>query len=98
VILKKAPVDEPYQTDICPPPASTYLVAPQEAPLQDFECSVCKEKLSVRIERFADGKIVAAHKAAIFKAWDAQLYSAHCRQWDSQQAKKAKREAKSRHS
>jgi len=63
-------------------------------PLQDFECSVCKEKLSLRIESFANGKIVAAHKAAIFKEWDAHLNRAHRRQWDSEQAKKAKREAK----
>jgi hypothetical protein len=79
-------------------PKANLRQIPGGAPLQDFERSVCKEKLSVRIESFADGKIVAAHKAAIFKEWDAHLYSAHRRQWDSQQAKKAKREAKSRQS
>ena len=64
------------------------------APLQDFECSVCKQRISRKRENFADEKTVAAHKAAIFKEWDAHLYSAHRRQWDAEQAKKAKREAK----
>jgi hypothetical protein len=41
----------------------------------------------------ADGKSVATLKAAIFKEWDAHLYSAHRRQWDFLQAKKAKRKA-----
>jgi hypothetical protein len=44
----------------------------------------------------ADPKSIAAHKAAIFKQWDAHLYSAHRRQWDFQQEKKKKREAASK--
>jgi len=60
-------------------PKANLRQIPGGAPLQDFECSVCKEKISRRIESFANGKIVAAHKAAIFKEWDTHLYSAHRR-------------------
>ena len=72
-------------------PKANLRPIPGGAPFQDFECSVCKERISRKCDNLADGKSVAALKAAIFKEWDAHLYNAHRRQWDFLQAKKANR-------
>lgn len=63
-------------------------------PFQEFECSVCKRRITRKCADLTGEKMLSVHKAAIFKEWDAHLYSAHRRQWDALQAKRVKREAK----
>ena len=63
------------------------------APLQEFECSVCKTRFFRRCANLADEKAVAELKSAILSDWEVHLYRAHRRQWDAEQKKQAKREA-----
>jgi hypothetical protein len=72
-------------------PKANLRPIPGGAPFQDFECSVCKARISRKCDNLADGKSVAALKAAIFEEWDAHLYNAHRHQWNFLRAKKAKR-------
>jgi hypothetical protein len=74
-------------------PKANLRQVPGGARLQDFECSVWKQRISRRLESFVDEKIVTAQKAAILKEWDAHLYSAHRRQWNAEHANKTKRVA-----
>ncbi len=58
---------------------------------ENFECSVCKTKISRNYDNPKyDENLTREQKAAIFNMWDEHLYIAHRRQWDFQKAKRAK--------
>jgi len=73
-------------------PKANLRLVPGKGPFQELECSVCKARFS-GISDTSDLTTVGVLKAALFKKWDAHLYSAHRRQWDFEQKKKAKRGA-----
>lgn len=58
---------------------------------ENFECSVCKTRISCHYDNSKNAENLAREqKAAIFKLWDEHLYAAHRRQWEFQKAKRAK--------
>ena len=62
---------------------------------QEFECSVCKARISKKYTgTLNDEQKAREQETAIFKLWDEHLYTAHRRQWDAEQAKNAKRQAR----
>jgi hypothetical protein len=75
-------------------PKANLRSVPGSPPFQDFECSVCKARLSFKFEvakvEAADPRVPAALAAAIWKEWDAHLFNSHLRQWEFEQKKKAK--------
>jgi len=76
-------------------PKANLRPVPGTPPFQEFECSVCKTKLA-GISAASDISTVEAagvFKAAMFKRWSDHLHTAHPRQWEAEQKKKAKFEA-----
>jgi len=57
---------------------------------ENFECSVCKTKISRNYSPKLDENLAREQKAVIFKLWDEHLYLAHRRQWEFQRAKREK--------
>jgi hypothetical protein len=66
----------------------------------EFYCSLCKTKLKTRFPHLIPAVLkewentLAEAKATILKEWDEHLYSAHPRQWEREQKKRARRRAK----
>jgi hypothetical protein len=75
---------------------------------REFFCSLCETKFKARVPQpkqatFKDWEdpilkewqsAVAETKAALLKEWDEHLHSAHPRQWEREQKKRARRRAK----
>lgn len=75
------------------PKANLRILQPYDS-FQQWQCSVCKTRFSLKPHKVRDENSVRALKAALFKDWDEHLKKEHRRQWDAEQAKKARREAK----
>jgi hypothetical protein len=79
------------------PKANLWILPPYNS-FPEWECSVCKTKFSFKSHNVRDDNSAQVLKAALFKEWDQHVQKDHRRQWDTMQAKKAKREAKSQQS
>jgi transposase-like protein len=77
-------------------PKANLRVLPPYDSFQEWKCSVCKTTFSLQSHSVRDENSVRALKAALFKEWDEHLRKEHRRQWDAEQAKKAKRAKRQR--
>jgi hypothetical protein len=79
-------------------PKANLRPVPGTPPFQEFECSVCKTKFAgiTGASDISSVEAAGAFKAAMFKKWSGHLHTAHPRQWEAEQKKKAKFEAANR--
>ncbi|MGA7924732.1 MAG: hypothetical protein WCA20_01920, partial [Candidatus Sulfotelmatobacter sp.] len=76
-------------------PKANLRPVPGTQPFQEFECSVCKTKFAgiSGASDISNMEAAGAFKASMFKKWGDHLHTAHRRQWEAEQKKKAKFEA-----
>jgi hypothetical protein len=73
-------------------PKANLRPVPETPPFQEFECSICKTNFA-GIRDLSTIEATGVAKAALFEKWHAHLKTAHPRQWDSVQKRRAKLEA-----